>query len=469
MCIRDRNSGGGVSLSGSTNNTVATVTGANALIGEGNLTFDGSTLGIAAGSSDNKIQIDGTSPYIQFRQGTTNKAYIQWSSGGDYVQLGNEQESTVIRIASGETGLIYRVGTNNRTLWTSGNDGASSGLDSDLLDGQEGSHYTNAANLTGTLPAIDGSNLTGISGSIAGISTTGTSNFANIQLIGITTGLNVSGVLTAAQFSGDGANLTSLPAAQLSGTAAAINGSNITNLTSGNLTGALPAISGASLTNVPAADPTDSDIQVAYTVTANGSSAYRFAGNGVVSTADDPDIFLTRGVKYRFINNSGGSHPFQIRVSDGGSAYSTGVTNNGASSGNIDFAPTYDSPAQLVYQCTSHSGMVGNIYLRDAAGGNTNVGVTTFTDTLEVKGSSGGTLKVTGSAAHTSKIVVADNGGTGNGNCLVEGGDGSDFFTIQSNGNVNFASGNGITFADSSTSQVLDLSLIHISEPTRPY
>ena len=43
-------SGGGVSLSGSTNNTVATVTGANALIGEARLTFDGNTLGIAAGS-----------------------------------------------------------------------------------------------------------------------------------------------------------------------------------------------------------------------------------------------------------------------------------------------------------------------------------------------------------------------------------------------------------------------------------
>ena len=109
--------------------------------------------------------------------------------------------------------------------------------------------------------------------------------------------------------------------------------------------------------------PTNSDIQVAYTVTANGSSAYRFAGNGVVSTADNPDIYLIRGQKYRFINNSGGSHPFQIRVSNGGSAYSTGVTNNGAASGNIDFAPTYDSPAQLVYQCTSHGGMVGNIYI----------------------------------------------------------------------------------------------------------
>ena len=137
--------------------------------------------------------------------------------------------------------------------------------------------------------------------------------------------------------------------------------------------------SGANLTNVPAATPTNSDIQVAYTVTANGSSAYRFAGNGVVSSADNPDLYLIRGQKYRFINNSGGSHPFQIREASGGSAYSTGVTNNGASSGNIDFAPTYDSPAQLVYQCTSHGGMVGNIYLRDAAGNNTNVGVVTAT------------------------------------------------------------------------------------------
>ena len=139
------------------------------------------------------------------------------------------------------------------------------------------------------------------------------------------TGVNVSGICTATTFSG----------------------------------------SGASLTNVPAADPTDSDIQVAYTVTANGSSAYRFAGNGVVSTADNPDLYLIRGQKYRFINNSGGSHPFQIRESSGGSAYSTGVTNNGASSGNIDFAPVFNSPGQLVYQCTSHGGMVGNIYISD--------------------------------------------------------------------------------------------------------
>ena len=158
-----------------------------------------------------------------------------------------------------------------------------------------------------------------------------------------------------------------------------------------NVTGTLAATAvtgdGSGLTSLPAATPTDSDIQVVYTVTANGSSAYRFAGNGVVSTADDPDLYLIRGQKYRFINNSGGSHPFQIREASGGTAYSTGVTNNGASSGNIDFAPTFDSPAQLVYQCTSHSGMVGNIYLRDAAGGNTTVGVSTFSGKVTIESS----------------------------------------------------------------------------------
>ena len=153
--------------------------------------------------------------------------------------------------------------------------------------------------------------------------------------------------------------------------------------------------SGASLTNLPVAD---SDIQVAYTATANGTSAYRFAGNGVVSTADNPDLYLIRGQKYRFINNSGGSHPFQIRESSGGTAYSTGVTNNGASSGNIDFAPTFDSPAQLVYQCTSHGGMVGNIYIQGAGGGR---GILTQNTTL-----TGSSLTYDGIPTWATKITV---------------------------------------------------------------
>ena len=81
-------------------------------------------------------------------------------------------------------------------------------------------------------------------------------------------------------------------------------------------------------------------------------------------------------------------------------------------------------------------------------------GTTTF------KNATGGTLKVGGASAHTSKIVIADNGGTANGNCLVEGGDGTDFFTIQSSGNVAFENGKGINFGategSGATTSVLD-------------
>ena len=67
-----------------------------------------------------------------------------------------------------------------------------------------------------------------------------------------------TGVCTATTFSGahsgSGANLTSLPAAQVTGTLPAISGANLTNLTAGNLTGALPAISGANLTGIAATD-----------------------------------------------------------------------------------------------------------------------------------------------------------------------------------------------------------------------
>jgi hypothetical protein len=55
--------------------------------------------------------------------------------------------------ASSGRGIFYRTGwnTNYRAwveMWDSGNDGSGSGLDADLLDGQQGSHYLNYNNLT---------------------------------------------------------------------------------------------------------------------------------------------------------------------------------------------------------------------------------------------------------------------------------------------------------------------------------
>ena len=73
------------------------------------------------------------------------------------------------------------------------------------------------------------------------------SSDGDIFATGVTTSTTFSGA-----FTGSGANLTSLPAAQLTGTLPAISGANLTNLTAGNLTGALPAISGANLTGLAA-------------------------------------------------------------------------------------------------------------------------------------------------------------------------------------------------------------------------
>ena len=65
--------------------------------------------------------------------------------------------------------------------------------------------------------------------------------------------INTTGVITASSFSGSGANLTNIPAGNLTGT---IADARISTLSASKLSGALPAISAANLTNVPAANIT---------------------------------------------------------------------------------------------------------------------------------------------------------------------------------------------------------------------
>jgi hypothetical protein len=143
------------------------------------------------------------------------------------------------------------------------------------------------------------------------------------------TGVTVAGTLAATAVTGDGSGLTNLPA--------------------------------------PGISTSFSNVQVTWSINSSGTSAYTFTGPGNDGSDNNPDIYLIRGQRYRFTNNSGGSHPFQIRSSPGGSAYSTGVTNNGGASGNIDFNVQHDAPERLYYQCTSHSAMVGNIYIVGAS------------------------------------------------------------------------------------------------------
>ena len=111
-----------------------------------------------------------------------------------------------------------------------------------------------------------------------------------------------------------------------------------------------------------------SNVQVSFEIlsTSSNSNGYRFSGPGNDGADPNPDLYLVRGQRYRFIQNAG-SHPFEIQSTAGGSAYNTGVENNGASSGNIDFNVQHDAPTRLYYQCTSHGGMIGNIYITGGA------------------------------------------------------------------------------------------------------
>jgi hypothetical protein len=132
------------------------------------------------------------------------------------------------------------------------------------------------------------------------------------------TGAIVTGILTATSFSGDGSSLTGI------------------------------------------AVTSQSNTQVTYNFGASGNN-YVITGPGYSNTVNNPDLYLVRGQRYRFINATGSSHPLRIQSDTSGTAYTDGVS--GSQSGTQEFNVQHDAPSRLFYQCTIHSGMIGNIYI----------------------------------------------------------------------------------------------------------
>tara|TARA_R100000687_G_scaffold82158_2_gene80677 strand:- start:5 stop:655 length:651 start_codon:yes stop_codon:yes gene_type:complete len=100
-----------------------------------------------------------------------------------------------------------------------------------------------------------------------------------------------------------------------------------------------------------------------YTVSAATGSAYQFTGPGATS-GDNPNFTFYKGHTYLIDNSAHVSgHPLQIRTSSGGSAFTTGVTEDyNSTTGLTQFiVPHEPSDTSLVYQCTVHSSMVGTI------------------------------------------------------------------------------------------------------------
>ena len=103
------------------------------------------------------------------------------------------------------------------------------------------------------------------------------------------------------------------------------------------------------------------DHNVAFTVTNNGTSAYRISGGGSNASTDNVTINLFRGFTYRFQNQAGAAHPFEIRESNGGATVTAGIA--GTTTGFLFYTPQQSLSAgtAYVYQCTQHAGMVGVI------------------------------------------------------------------------------------------------------------
>ena len=228
--------------------------------------------------------------------------------------------------------------------------------------------------------------------------------------------LGNAGVITATSFSGDGSSLTGISGS--GGVTVQDEGSTLsTQATTLNFVGAGVVASGTGATKTitisgggGSSTPADDDIQVAYTITNQTSfSYYRFQGNGVDSSADNPTLYMYRDTKYRFIHNGGGSHPIALFTNSNGTGkYTDGVTysdtsNNYTTQGNnLDFTPQHDAPDVLYYRCVNHGSMQGTINIVSFSGGSTSRGVVSGT-TSSLAQNAIGNITITG---HKSYVLM---------------------------------------------------------------
>ncbi len=359
----------------------------NIILGSGNLTTTGKLL------FSNVYSVEGDLPSASTYHGMfahvhgTGAGYF--AHGGNWIKLANNSQLSSYQTTSGLNGAIDTH--LNQSNPTSGHVLSWNGSDyAWVAQSGGGGGSTNPGGANTQVQFNDSSSFGGDS-DFTYNKTTNTLTVVNLNATSITTtGAGSTTISAGANIELNASNrvlvtdtvfrLASMTTTQRNAVASPVNGDMIYNSTTNQLEsyensswGATAGGGGGGITSV-VADTTpqlggDLDVNgktIAHTFTlgANGSSDYTFSDAGNIwfpTTENDPVLYLRRGEQYIFVNSSGGSHPFEIRTGSGAPAYATGVTNNGASSGNIIFKVPMSAPATLYYQCTSHSSMGNTI------------------------------------------------------------------------------------------------------------
>ena len=88
-------------------------------------------------------------------------------------------------------------------------------------------------------------------------------------------------------------------------------------------------------------------------------TGYTITGGGVPSGVSNPTVYVYRGFTYRW--EASGAHPVALRQSNGGAAVTAGVSGSQSGTQYYTIPMNLAAGTTYVYQCTFHSGMVGNI------------------------------------------------------------------------------------------------------------
>ena len=225
-----------------------------------------------------------------------------------------------------------------------------------------------------------------------------------------------AGIITATSFSGSGANLTSLPAA--------------------NLTGTLPAISGANLTSLPAQA----------TIANNSDNRVITGGSGVNLNGESTLTYSSPQLKLL----SGDAAP-QIRInSDTSDGSSTRLTIGRATGSNHFVNGASSGDSAITFGTNLLFGVGTSEKLRIASNGNVGINQTSPSDKLHVSGTTnftgnsyiGGDLYMYGSS-YTKGIFL---GGSGSANKLDDYEEGQFTATVAQGGTVSSFSHNKCSY-----------------------